>query len=67
MEVTICKDQTKAIHPSGQIYPVAGIQISTEKRGEIFYDTDSSFFKAAVASGTKHQAFMGENNKLIIQ
>lgn len=66
MEVTIQKDQTKAIDSNGKEYNVVGLKIFKDRQPPIIYPTTDNFYLVACPSGTKHRSQLNEDGSLLL-
>lgn len=67
MLVTIREGQKTAVAAMNDAeYPIHGLEIRKDGGKKVFYDTETTFYKAACASGTHHQAYLMPDGKLMI-
>lgn len=65
MEILIEPDQLHGTNLRGETFKIEGIEIA-KVGGKVFYDTDTSYYRAVAASGTKSNAFLTETGTIIL-
>lgn len=67
MKVIINEGQQTANDNNGNTYEIIGIEIvRQDTKAKVFYSKETSFYKAAAASGTISYSRLNEKNQLVL-
>lgn len=67
MEVLILKGRNKAQDVNGTQYEIEGLEITrSETDKKIFYDKDTTFYKASCPDGIKSKSYLLANGKIML-